>query len=154
MFSRSSTHCFSKMIGQPAGRINGKWKTYRLAHEQLMQMEGNKYLMMVSHGVVFAVVRILYGEPAGNRKKRIMKFLMCTHILEKCGTLKIMKVHLASTDTPPHMARLTCETQYSSPIGGLTVALYVVAPVFCRLTPNRSRFHSRSHVFWCDCLGL
>jgi hypothetical protein len=108
-----------------------------------MEMEGNKYLMMVSHGVVFAVVWILYGEPAGNRKKRIMKFLMCAHTLAQCGTLKIMKVHLASTDTPPHMAHLTCETQYSSPIGGLTVALYVVAPVFCRLTPDRSRFHSR-----------
>jgi len=25
--------------------------------------------MMVSHGVVFSVVQILYGEPAGNRKK-------------------------------------------------------------------------------------
>jgi hypothetical protein len=107
-----------------------------------MEMEGNKYLMMVSHGVVFAVVRILYGEPAGNRKI-IMKFLMCAHTLAQCGTLKIMKVHLASTDTPPHMARLTCETQYSSLIGGLTVALYVVAPVFCRLTPDQSRFHSR-----------
>jgi hypothetical protein len=109
-------------------------KTYRRAHEQLMEMEGNKYLMMLSHGVVFAVVWILYGEPAGNRKKRIMNFLMRAHTLAQCGTLKIMKVHLASTDTPPHMARLTCETQFSSPIGGLTVALYVVAAVFCRLT--------------------
>jgi len=127
-------------------------KTYRRAHEGLMEMEGNKYLMMVSHGVVFAVMRILYGEPAGNRKKIIMKFLMCVHTLAQCGTLKIMKVHLASTDTPPHMARLTCETQYSSLIGGLTVALYVVAPVFCRLTPDQSRFHSRylerSGVIW------
>ncbi len=69
---------------------------------------------------------------------------MHAHTLAQCGTLKIMKVHLASTDTPPHMARLTCETQYqySSPIRGLTVALYVVAPVFCRLTPDWSRFHS------------
>ena len=113
-----------------------------------MEMEGNKYLMMVSHGVVFAVVRILYGE----EKKRIMRFLMHAQTLAQCGTLKIMKVHRASTDTPPHMARLTCETQYSSPIGGLTVALYVVAPVFCRLTPDQSRFHSRylerSGVIW------
>lgn len=117
----------------------GNKKTYRRAHEQLMEMEGNKYLMMVSYGVVFAVVRISCGE----QKKRIMKFLKRAHTLAQCGTLNIMKVHLASTDTPPHTARLTCETQYSSPIGGLTVALYVAAPVFCRLTPDRSRFHSR-----------
>jgi hypothetical protein len=50
-----------------------------------MEMEGNKCLMMVSHGVFFAVVQILYGELAGNRKKRIMKFLM-RGTLAQCGT--------------------------------------------------------------------
>jgi hypothetical protein len=41
-----------------------------------MEMEGNKYLMMVSHGVVFAVVRILYGEQKKNNNEI---FDVCAH---------------------------------------------------------------------------
>jgi hypothetical protein len=51
-----------------------------------MEMEGNKYLMMVSYAIVFAIVQISYGE-----QQKKMKFFMCMHTLAQCGTLMIMK---------------------------------------------------------------
>lgn len=53
------------------------------------------------------------------------------------------EVYLPSTHMPPHTARLARETQYGSPIGGLVLLPYVPHVVFCRLSPDRSRFHSR-----------
>jgi hypothetical protein len=66
---------------------------------------------MASHGAVFAVVRISYGE----QQKKIMKFLMRVRILVQWSHFDGHEVYLPSTHMPPHTARLARENSTGLP---------------------------------------